>query len=157
MTNRFYSLESHFGTAQNSSDLAGALLVDVDGRATAAPRAVPRAGGAVAAADAAPAPAPRAVAAAPAPAPAGRGAVARGGRAVAAGGDAVARAHAAARTAAVVVVAVVEKISAQISRPRMSRALKSKIEKNNVKCSLFIHSTVIVMVGVAEDHRGEHS
>ena len=154
MTNRFYSLESHFGTAQNSSDLAGALLVDVDGRATAAPRAVPRAGGAVAAADAAPA--PRAVAAAPAPAPAGRGAVARGGRAVAAGGDAVARAHAAARTAAVVVVAVVEKISAQISRPRMSRALKSKI-KNNVKCSLFIHSTVIVMVGVAEDHRGEHS
>ena len=155
MTNRFYSLESHFGTAQNSSDLAGALLVDVDGRATAAPRAVPRAGGAVAAADAAPA--PRAVAAAPAPAPAGRGAVARGGRAVAAGGDAVARAHAAARTAAVVVVAVVEKISAQISRPRMSRALKSKIEKNNVKCSLFIHSTVIVMVGVAEDHRGEHS
>ena len=153
MTNRFYSLESHFGTAQNSSDLAGALLVDVDGRATAAPRAVPRAGGAVAAADAAPAPAPRAVAAAPAPA--GRGAVARGGRAVAAGGDAVARAHAAARTAAVVVVAVVEKISAQISRPRMSRALKSKIKKG--KCSLFIHSTVIVMVGVAEDHRGEHS
>ena len=121
MSNRFYSLESHFGTAQNSSDLAGALLVDVDGRATAAPRAVPRAGGAVAAADAAPA--PRAVAAAPAPA--GRGAVARGGRAVAAGGDAVARAHAAARTAAVV-VAVVEKISAQISRPRMSRALNSK-------------------------------
>ena len=134
MTNRFYSLESHFGTAQNSSDLAGALLVDVDGRATAAPRAVPRAGGAVAAADAAPA--PRAVAAAPAPA--GRGAVARGGRAVAAGGDAVARAHAAARTAAVVVVAVVEKISAQISRPRVSRALKSK--KKNVKCSLFRHS-----------------
>ena len=133
MTNRFYSLESHFGTAQNSSDLAGALLVDVDGRATAAPRAVPRAGGAVAAADAAPA--PRAVAAPPAPA--GRGAVARGGRAVAAGGDAVARAHAAARTAAVVVVAVVEKISAQISRPRMSRALKSKI---NVKCSLCRHS-----------------
>ena len=130
MTNRFYSLESHFGTAQNSSDLAGALLVDVDGRATAAPRAVPRAGGAVAAADAAPA--PRAVAAAPAPARA----VARGGRAVAAGGDAVARAHAAARTAAVVVVAVVEKISAQISRPRMSRALKSKIEKimSNVLC-----------------------
>ena len=122
MTNRFYSLESHFGTAQHASDLAGALLVDVDGRATAAPRAVPRAGGAVAAADAAPA--PRAVAAAPAPA--GRGAVARGGRAVAAGGDAVARAHAAARTAAVVVVAVVEKISAQISRPRMSRALKVK-------------------------------
>ena len=129
-------MESHFGTAQHSSDLAGALLVDVDGRATAAPRAVPRAGGAVAAADAAPAPAPRAVAAAPAPAPAGRGAVARGGRAVAAGGDAVARAHAAARTAAVVVVAVVEKISAQISRPRMSRALKSKIKKimSNVLC-----------------------
>ena len=121
-------------TAQNASDLAGALLVDVDGRAAAAPRAVARAGGAVPAADAAPA--PRAVAAAPAPA--GRGAVARGGRAVAAGGDAVARAHAAARTAAVVVVAVVKKISAQISRPRMSRALKSK--KNNVKCSLFRHS-----------------
>ena len=155
MTNRFYSLESHFGTAQNSSDLAGALLVDVDGRATAAPRAVPRAGGAVAAADAAPA--PRAVAAAPAPA--GRGAVARGGRAVAAGGDAVARAHAAARTAAVVVVAVVEKISAQISRPRMSRALKSKIKMSNVLCFAILvrFLTVIVMVGVAEDHRGEHS
>ena len=155
MTNRFYSLESHFGTAQNSSDLAGALLVDVDGRATAAPRAVPRAGGAVAAADAAPA--PRAVAAAPAPA--GRGAVARGGRAVAAGGDAVARAHAAARTAAVVVVAVVEKISAQISRPRMSRALKSKIKMSNVLCFVILvrFLTVIVMVGVAEDHRGEHS
>ena len=155
MTNRFYSLESHFGTAQNSSDLAGALLVDIDGRATAAPRAVARAGGAVAAADAAPA--PRAVAAAPAPA--GRGAVARGGRAVAAGGDAVARAHAAARTAAVVVVAVVEKISAQISRPRMSRALKSKIKMSNVLCFAILvrFLTVIVMVGVAEDHRGEHS
>ena len=137
---------SHFETAQNASDLARALLVDVDGRAAAAPRAVARAGGTVPAADAA-------------PAPAGRGAVARGGRTVAAGGDAVARAHAAARTAAVVVVAVVKKISAQISRPRMSRAFKSKKIMSNVLCFAILVSflTVIVMIGVTEDHRGEHS